>query len=508
MPLVKINTPEKKLEVPAKGGDILADIILAAEIIFDRPCAGRGKCGKCKVEVHGGLSPLTDTERGKLSEEEIKGSKRLACQARILGDVEVTVPTGAVHTDKIFGARIDPDMLEGDLGLAVDLGTTTVGAFLVTLDECRVLAGFAVLNQQISFGAEIISRMAAAETGKAQELESLARESIHDAIEGLGLSRAVKDRVRRAVVVGNTAMHHLALGLPVRTLIKLPFQPHTREVLRADSGYLGRNFNEGIPVLFPPVIGGFVGTDALACLLFFGFDDEREPSAAVDLGTNGEIMITDGKDIRVASTAAGPAFEGVNISCGMRALPGAITKARIDDKGELEMDTIEGAEPRGIAGSGLLSLIKLLVQKGRIAVNGRIIDPESQKLNRIDIAPGVYISQEDIREVQKAKGAIRCAIDTLLEKEDIQVEKLRRLILTGSFGGRVDIDDAIALGIIPPVPKEMVHSIPNGAGMGAALMLKDENFERAVELARRAEHVELHANQEFMDRYIRSMDLG
>jgi uncharacterized 2Fe-2S/4Fe-4S cluster protein (DUF4445 family) len=508
MPELIIHTPDADLRMPARRGDLLADLILAAGVIFDRPCAGRGECGKCKVKVHGELSGLTDAEKSHLSQEEIDHSLRLACQARILGDVEVTVRAGAVHTDKIFGAKVDARKLKGDLGLAIDLGSTTVGAFLVTLAECRVHAGYAVLNQQVSFGAEIISRLAAADAGQARELKSLAEKSIHEAVSGLKLGKAVKKRVRKAVVVGNTAMHHLALGLPVSQLIKIPFQPYTLEDLAGREGFLGDQFSENVPVRFAPVIGGFVGSDALACMLYFGFENESEPSAAVDLGTNGEIMLAHGDQIMVASTAAGPAFEGVNISCGMRALPGAVTSAHLDKEGRLKLDTIGGVQARGIAGSGLLSLARLFVKTGIIDRSGRILDTESKRHNRIELAPGVYISQGDIRELQKAKGAIRAAFDTLLKQENLKPEKLRRLILTGSFGGRVQVEDALALGIIPPVPEEIVHSIPNGAGMGAALMLDEENFDRAVTLAKKIKHVDLNADQEFMERYIRALELA
>jgi uncharacterized 2Fe-2S/4Fe-4S cluster protein (DUF4445 family) len=511
---VTIHLPDTDIQTSARSGDLLADIILAAGIIFDRPCAGQGKCGKCRVEARGELSPVTDAEKKHLSQEEQDNHIRLACQTRILGDVDVTVQAGAVHTDKIFGAEVDPDRLPGDLGLAIDLGTTTVGAFLVTLEECRVHAGYAVLNQQISYGAEIISRMAAAESGKAEELKSLARESIHEAIEGLKIKKKARRRIRRAVVVGNTAMHHLALGLPVGQLIRMPFQPYSHDVLSAEDGFLGKGFSQNIPVRFPPVIGGFVGTDALACLLYFGFEntesakEQDEAIIAVDLGTNGEVMVTDGRKTMVTSTAAGPAFEGVNISCGMRALPGAIISADTNERGQLKLDTIENADPRGIAGSGLLSLVKLFVKTGRISKSGRIIEPGCRERNRIDLSPEVYLSQEDIRELQKAKAAVRAALDTLLERQNLRPDKIRRFILTGSFGGRVPVDDAIELGIIPPVPRDAVHSIPNGAGMGAALMLDEENFERAVALSKKAEHIELNMDREFMDRFIESMKLS
>jgi uncharacterized 2Fe-2S/4Fe-4S cluster protein (DUF4445 family) len=281
---------------------------------------------------------------------------------------------------------------------------------------------------------------------------------------------------------------------------------------------MGGIFPESARVSLPPLIGGFVGSDALACLAYFGFDRPQAPMAAIDLGTNGEVMVTDGQRILTASTAAGPAFEGVFISCGTRAVDGAVTAARIEG-GELVFTTISDEQPVGLTGSGLLSLVYELRRAGVIIPSGRILenppifadrlDSDRHGARRFRLTPNgdLGLSQWDVRELQKAKGAIRAAIDILITRLNLQPEDLERVILTGSFGGQVDIEAVIALGMIPPVRREAVETVANGAGLGAAMFLTDEGFALGEQLAARAEQVDLDLDANFNTRYINAMSL-
>jgi len=516
MPKAIIRTAQAVLVQEFEPGDLLADVILSAGILFDRPCAGRGACGKCRMQVGGALSEPTPAELENLTQEELAQGIRLTCQTRAKGDVEVIAAPGAVITDKIFQAVVDLSAFDGEPGLAIDLGSTTVAAFLVDLATAKPLLGYAVLNRQAAHGAEVISRLALAERDP-RALSRLAQASISEAVTGLRLPPALFRRIRQAVVVGNTAMHDLLLGLPVSSLVQRPFSPPAKEARSGPGSLLGNGFPTGWQVRFPPLIGGFVGSDALACLLYFGFDHAREPLAALDLGTNGEVMITNGHKILAASTAAGPAFEGVNISCGMRALPGAIVRA-YGDKGKFSVETIEYAEPKGIAGSGLISLVRVLRDLGWIENSGKLVKGSkgSKKLRlrgeghekKLWLTERVYLSQHDIRELQKAKAAVRAALDILLQRLALKPGDLRRVILTGSFGGRVPVEDALALGLLPEVDPVRVASIANGAGMGAALMLLEDNFARAEELALRVEHVELNLDPQFQERFIEALTLA
>ena len=257
--------------------------------------------------------------------------------------------------------------------------------------------------------------------------------------------------------------------------------------------------------------------------------------AAIDLGTNGEVMVTDGLRILVGSTAAGPAFEGVNISCGTRAVDGAIIGARaVPEDGSLTITTVGDQPPVGLTGSGLLELVCELRRIGVIDAKGRIVsehpifgqrlsyDEEGvrrflitdQGVDRRGVdadAEGVrtplYLTQHDVRELQKAKGAIRAAFDTLMAQLNLQPADLQRMILTGSFGSQLDVDAVLSLGMIPPVPFEVVETSPNGAGFGAALMLDDAEFARGERIAATAEQVDLDADPDFDRRYIRSLAL-
>jgi uncharacterized 2Fe-2S/4Fe-4S cluster protein (DUF4445 family) len=319
-------------------------------------------------------------------------------------------------------------------------------------------------------------------------------------------------------VVCNPAMHHLLARLPLDTLAMTPFQPWQLDAIRSANGVLGGIFPEKAQATLPPLIGGFVGSDALACLACFDFDRPPGPIAAVDLGTNGEVMVTDGKRILTASTAAGPAFEGVNISCGSRAVDGAIVKVNLDND-DFVFETIADEPPVGVTGSGLMSLVHQLVKAGVIDPNG-LITPEPQALTeRVKTHPKgaryvvltpdeqLKLKQWDIRELQKAKGAIRAAIDLLLQQLDLQPEDLHRMILTGSFGGQLDIEAILGLGLIPPVQPEVVETVANGAGLGAASFLSDEGFARAERLADKAEQIDLEKLPEFTDRYVSMMGL-
>ena len=235
---------------------------------------------------------------------------------------------------------------------------------------------------------------------------------------------------------------------------------------------------------------------------------------AIDLGTNGEVMVSDGERILVASTAAGPAFEGVNISCGSRAVDGAITRVGLEN-GHLVLETINQEAPVGLTGSGLLSAVHVLRRAGVIEANGRM-DAHSPLVTAggrfgraVPLTPhgDLYLSQWDIRELQKAKGAIRATIDILMGRLGLRPADMKRVILTGSFGGQIDIDAARGLGLIPPVPAQVIENIPNGAGLGAASFLEREGYARGKRLAAQAQQIDLDADPDFIDHYIGGMTL-
>lgn len=544
---VVYGSDERSVEVPRDAN--LGEAIIATGLPLEQPCAGRGTCLKCKViaqpSVAGTadvLSPLDERELVGLSDAERAADYRLACRARVQGDVTVTLAPIVVYSNKMFRACDDYKKPGVPLGLAIDLGSTTVAAFVTTLTSGNVCAGAAALNQQTAFGADVISRMAAALRGPetARRLSMLAMSSIVQAVDALKLPRNARERIEKVTIVGNCAMHHLLLGYPVESLAELPFQPHDRaSVLDANSAF-GDTFPAGARVALPPLVGGFVGSDALACLAYYGFDRATGPMAAIDLGTNGEVLVTDGLPPRgtgrilVASTAAGPAFEGVNISCGTRAVDGAIISVRANlDDGSLDLATIGDQPPVGLTGSGLLELMRELRRAGVVEPSGRLVKEHptfghrlgvdergvrrllitDEAVDRRGVEEGeegrcvsLYLTQHDIRELQKAKGAIRAATEILMAQAGLRPADLERMVLTGSFGSQLNVDAVLAVGMIPPVDPACVEPSANGAGFGAALFLDDEEFARGERIAAAAQQVDLDLDAEFNRRYVESME--
>ena len=515
MSRVTIIYGQEQTVIQCADGDAFSAVIAAAELPLEQPCAGRGTCGACKVLVEQGGSQPDEIERQHLTSGELTVGTRLACRAQVMGDTQIVLSPIVVYSNKIFkGNPRYRKQRDVPLGVAIDLGSTTVAAYLTMLDNGEVVAGSATINQQRIYGADIISRLHAAmnSADHHQRLQRLAVSSINQAIGSLNLSKRVRSRIQRVTVVGNVAMHHLLAQLPVDTIATFPFQPFTFESNAHDSSLLHDILPETVRVLLPPMIGGFVGSDALACLVYFGFHNPPGPQLAVDLGTNGEVLLTDGEKILVASTAAGPAFEGVNISCGMRAVDGAIVDAKLVD-GRFEFKTIGDEPPLGLTGSGLLRVVYELVRVGVIDPSGRIsnqppimadqlVDGDGPRRLYLTPDQSIWLTQKDIRELQKAKGAIRAAIAVLMNNLKMRVSDLDRIILTGSFGGQLAVDAVVGLGLIPAVNPGKIDSIPNGAGMGAAMFLSDEGFALGEQLARQSQQINLDHDLDFQRIFI------
>ena len=522
MPNVTVVYGEEEKIVQAENGTLLGEMIAETGLPLEQPCAGRGTCGKCKVLVEEGIAEPDEIERKNLTSGELALNNRLACRARVQGDSRVVLSPIVVYSNKIFKGstrfRREKDV---PLGLAIDLGSTTVAAFLTMLDNGEVAAGGGSLNQQTVYGADVISRIAAALDNPAntERLHRLALASINQAVDSLNLSQSIRNRIQRVTIVGNVAMHHLLTKQPLDSLGMMPFQPHKTDSMPDATELMGGIFPESAVVALPPLVGGFVGSDALACLAYFGFDNPPGPMAAIDLGTNGEVMVTDGKRTLTASTAAGPAFEGVNISCGSRAIDGAIVDLKLEED-RVNFTTIADEDPIGLTGSGLLSTVYEFRKAGVIDVSGRILPEPSQLAERITTDEhgmraikltddgSLLLTQNDVRELQKAKGAIRAAIDVLMQQLNLAPNDLQKVILTGSFGGQVDIDAIIEIGMIPPVRKDVVETVANGAGFGAAMFLTDEGFALGEKLAAESKQVDLDLDANFNMLYIEGLSLA
>lgn len=415
--------------------------------------------------------------------------------------------TAVVYEDEEVLALEPGDTTSQCLGLAVDLGTTTLVMDLVDLADGRVLDSETALNSQTSFGADVVSRISLvfAEPDKAGAL----REAVVSDLNGimarlLERNRRSSDEVYEVLVAGNTAMNHLLVGAPVATLALAPFTAAYSVLPPLPARDLGLRLNPAGRAALAPNIKSFVGGDISAGLLASGFLDRPETALYLDLGTNGEIALKSGEGVWVASTAAGPAFEGMNISHGMLALPGAIYRA--EEGGETpKVFTIGGGPAQGICGTGLIDLVALGLAQGLVTPQGAITRPGKS----IPVAPGIVLDQKDVRELQLAAGAIKSGARMMLASAGLRAADLDRLYIAGAFGSYLNIARAAALGLLPSVDPERITFLGNASLAGARVLLLSLEERRRLESAVAAiRHYSLASQPHFQETFIGSLEFA
>jgi len=416
------------------------------------------------------------------------------------------------------------------LGAAVDIGTSTVAVYIIDLETGQQLASAAAGNSQVQYGLDVISRIDYANIyneGQAQ-LRSVVLETINaligEALEQIG---ADQREVFEVTVVGNTCMHHLFLGLDPQHLAQSPYVPVTTEPVNLSAPEAGLDIHPQANVFCLPCIAGFVGADTVGVITASEMTRQQRPALAVDIGTNGEIVLWSGERLLVASCAAGPAFEGAQIQQGMRGAPGAIDHVYVSN-GDLAITTIDNQPAVGICGSGLLDAVAVLLDLGVVDNSGRFADGEASSAlpkavadrvqgkgnqQRIILANDeqtggglVALTQRDIRELQLAKGAIRATIDMLLGYVDLEPKDLDEVLIAGAFGNYIQPASALRVGLLPQLPLKKVKGVGNAAGAGAILALICQ-AERvyACQVAKSAEHIELFRESEFQNIFAEQM---
>lgn len=421
---------------------------------------------------------------------------------------------------------LEPGDTRGETyGLAIDIGTTSVVTTLLDLESAEVLGSVSSLNPQAVYGGDLMSRIAFAQsnpTGVAK-LQTKIVKLLNDQVEELcGQAGVRRERIYKAVVVGNTCMHHLLLGIDPTHVGLAPYAP----VLRPGVVCLARDLNLRIlplaRVCLLPIVAGFVGADTVGVILATRIYESPGIRAVVDVGTNGEVVMGGRDGLLACSAPAGPALEGAQIRYGMRAAVGAIDKVAIGD--EVRYHVLGDVPPLGICGSGLIDAVAALLDLGIIDPTGYIPGPapdclrarlfERDKQRAFVLVPAVesgrgedlVISQEDIRQVQLAKGAIASGFLTLQKRLGIRPEDLDEVMLAGGFGNYLSIRSALRIGLIPPVPLERVRYVGNAASLGAQMALISERERaRGEELARRVQHVSLAAQPDFEDVFVQAL---
>ena len=465
---VTFQPDDRHVIVPA-GTTILQAQILAG-LRPDAPCGGKGTCGKCRVILD--HTPV------------------LACQTPVDRDI-------VVHTQEEEGVQILTTGLQvtakpdgkNDYVLAFDIGTTTVVAYLLDGHSGQLLAQGSTMNPQSQFGADVISRIQYALAQGGDAMSGCIRDAMAHLTREVSAKAGIPPhRITTSAIVGNTAMHHLLLGIDPKPLVTPPYMPNVSEALERG----------GARIL--PNIAGFVGGDTVGCMVATRFDRQKELTLLIDIGTNGE-MVLGNKDRRIAcSTAAGPAFEGAKISCGMRGAEGAVDHVMLQG-GEITYHVIGDTLPKGLCGSGLLDLVAVLLDQGIIDESGRM------KNKQYPLCDNVVLTQKDVREVQLAKAAIRAGIELLAEQMGVSVADIQQVYLAGAFGNYMNPASACRIGMIPPVLQDRITPIGNAAGEGAKLCaLSQEEYRYSQKLAKSTDFLELASLPQFQDCYVDALE--
>jgi uncharacterized 2Fe-2S/4Fe-4S cluster protein (DUF4445 family) len=408
------------------------------------------------------------------------------------------------------------------LGLAIDLGTTTIAGYLLDLDSGHTLASEGAINAQVKYGEDIINRINHA-VKSSRECESLQKIVVKQ-LNGLAssLCSAVSESVENIVeivIVGNTAMHHLLIGVPVKQLALTPFVPAVSMPLNVKASELGIKIASGAYIHFPPLVGGFIGSDHVAMLLANDVLSTNGPVIMLDIGTNTEISLVNGEKITSTSCASGPAFEGGHIKHGMRAAKGAIERLQIKEEC-VNYQTIDNAPPIGLCGSGILDTLAEMYLAGIIDDTGRLIEnhhrvrikkkqSEFILVDAKDSQDEIVITQKDIRELQLAKAAIRTGLQLLLEANCLTENQLKRIVIAGAFGSYINLSSAITIGLLPPLPEDRFQQVGNAAGLGAKMgLLSLSKRKEAQDIISRIHYVELAGNLDFQQTFISAIRIG
>ncbi len=470
---------------------------------IEMPCGGRHACGKCMVYAKGAFQEPSETEKELLGAERLEQGIRLACFLEAVPDGEIRALHKRQDSDDTIcleGAGGEhsraPLRLYRHLGAAVDIGTTTIAA---SLYQDGVLAGSkGAWNPQSVLGADVISRIEASLEGKAQQLAALVRGAISQLLDSL--AERVRERaedIETVVITGNTAMLYFLTGKNPYALSRAPFEADELFGIWMSGEALGLCCKDA-DVYLPRCISAFVGADITTAILGSGICNTEQTAMMTDVGTNGEIVLFSKGRLVCCATAAGPAFEGAGLSCGMRGVNGAIDHVKWED-GAWKVHVIGSKEAQGICGSGVIDGVAALLESGLLDETGYLEDD-------VSFEGKVGLSAADIRQVQLAKSAIRSGMETMLLLENRNSAELDCLYVAGGFGSYMSVESAEKIGLFPPIEKEKIKICGNAALAGAARILHDSACEKeSAALAERAETVNLGGNPQFQDFYMEYM---
>jgi len=500
----------------------LLEVLRKNHIEVQANCGGAGLCGKCRVQFLNRAPKASSQECVVLSEEERDAGWRLACLTQATDQaiiyvpetnedaMEVQVECATTKTDSMKKQTMA--CLEHRYGIAIDIGTTTIAISLVDTTVKEVVDTYTMVNHQRRWGADVISRIKAAGEGHLSEMTKSIRCDLRDGIETLikrwGMTTSHLDKI---VIAGNTTMGHLLCGFECESLGVAPYTP-------VDISTIGRNASEVFDwkesqakVILLPGISTFVGADITAGMYATGMHESNEVCVLVDLGTNGEMAIGNKDMFLVTSTAAGPAFEGGNISCGVASIPGAICHVQMENE-KVKIETIDNKAPVGICGTGVIETVYELCKNEWIDETGLLEEEYFENgfsLGKNKNQENITFSQEDVREIQLAKSAVRAGLESLLLKFGVSYEDVAHVYIAGGFGYKMDLRKAAGIGMLPEELLSKMKAVGNSS-LGGALagLLEDDAIVKMEHIVAASEEVSLANSKEFSEFYMEYMMFG
>lgn len=447
----------------ADDGAVLSEVLIKSGKSVEHPCGGRGTCGKCVVNVN--------------------GREELSCRYRIKSDISVSLPDGGEISSET-GAD-ETGILTENLCYALDIGTTTLALALVSLDENKIIKAITRTNPQRIFGADVMTRIDYCRKNGVDKLNTSLISEINSMISDMS-----DDIIERLYVSGNATMLHLFFGIDCSSMGAAPYTPVFLERKTEKAENLGIIGVESVEAL--PSIAAFVGADIVAGLNFIGMPESGKHSLLVDLGTNAEIVLFSKKSALCTAAAAGPCFEGANISCGMSATGGAVYAYSKN-----EIKTVGNIPAKGICGTGLVDIIAELISDETIDETGFM------ECEKFEIAEKVSINQADIRQYQLAKSAVCSAILTLLQMKNVSFDEIEKMYISGGFSAKINIENAVKTGLMPKELASKCVAVNNSSLLGTVKFACEKN--NLAGYTDSAAYVDLSANPTFTDLFIENM---
>ncbi len=513
--VVRRGTEERTIY--AGEQESLLSVLIKEGYFIDPVCGGRGYCGKCGIQVVSGSAPVTAADEEKFPQDKLEAGWRLSCLLMPTEDMVIRIPEQEEEAFEVLsvhgsgGRQDNTDSIAGVKEIAIDLGTTTLVMELLDGVTGRIIDTAAAVNNQRRYGTDVISRIQASVDGKGQLLQETIRKDLMDGIETLLNRTGVSgEQVNRISIAGNTTMIHLLMGYDCSTLGVYPFTPVNIGLIRQTCSELLGDRAEGMEAeaWILPGISAYVGGDIAAGLLACDFDQSESICLLVDLGTNGEMALGNRERILVASTAAGPAFEGGNITCGMGSVAGAVCSVEIEGT-DVKLGTIGDKPPTGICGTGVIETAAGLVRAGIADETGLFAEAYFDMgfpLGKNADGSLILFTQKDMREVQLAKAAVRAGIETLLLRYGIGKEQIDKIYLAGGFGYWLDCKKAVAIGMFPEELAGRIEAVGNSSLEGAVRMLREkDSIERLERILSVSEEISLAVDQDFHAFYMDAM---